>query len=335
MPAVQGRGEAAGVAGGIAMMLLGVLLFAVNDTLGKWLVGTYAVGQLMLVRSAAGLLAMAPALRRAGAGDVRGVRRPGLQLLRAAFATLESALFFLALTELPLAEVMTYYMAGPIYVTALSPFLLGERVGWRRWSAVGAGFCGVVLALHPSPGSVSFGAACALGGSVCYALFLVATRGLAGTSGTVLMTGQLLAALVFGAVMVAVRGWTPPGAQDLALMALLGLGSLGGNLCVIRSLRLAPASVVVPYQYTLVLWGMLFGYLVFGEVIGPFPLAGAGIIVGAGLFIFLREQQMRTPRADAQPRASGGSAGGDDAFLPPPADQGRIRTPDHVAGTGA
>ena len=209
------------------------------------------------------------------------------------FSTLESSLFFLALTDLPLAEVMTYYMAAPVYVTAMSPLLLGEQVGWRRWTAVGVGFCGVVLALHPSPGSMSFGAVSALGGSVCYALFLVTTRRLAGTPGPVLMTGQLLAALLFGGVLVLVHGWTRPGALDLALMVLLGIGSLGGNLCVNQSLRLAPASIVVPYQYTLILWGMLFGYLLFGELIRPLPLAGAGIIIGAGLFIFLREQQLR------------------------------------------
>lgn len=287
------RDTQAAAASGIAMMLLGVLLFAVNDTLGKWLVGTYAVGQLMLVRSAAGLLAMTPSIRRAGLGAFRQAPRPGLQLLRVLFSTLESSLFFWALTELPLAEVMTYYMAGPIYVTALSPFLLGERVGWRRWTAVAVGFSGVVLALNPSLDAVSFGAACALAGSFCYALFLIATRKLAGTPGPVLMTGQLLTSLLFGGVLVLMHGWTPPGALDLALMLLLGLGSLGGNLCVNQSLRLAPASAVVPYQYTLILWGMLFGYVFFGEVIGPLPLAGAGIIVGAGLFIFLREQQLR------------------------------------------
>nr|WP_256476236.1 DMT family transporter [Siccirubricoccus soli] len=275
------------------MMLLGVLLFAVNDTLGKWLVGAYAVGQLLLVRSIAGLCAMAPFIRTLGPYAFLRAPRPGLQLLRAIFSTLEGALFFWALTELPLAEVMTYYMAGPIYVTALSPFLLGERVGWRRWTAVAVGFLGVVLALHPSPGSLSLGAICALVGSFSYALFLIATRKLAGTPGTVLMTAQLLAALAFGGALVLVQGWTPPGMLDLVLMLFLGIGSLCGNLCVNQSLRMAPASVVVPYQYTLILWGMLFGYLFFGEVMGPLPLAGAVIIIGAGLFIFLREQYLR------------------------------------------
>lgn len=283
----------AGTTGGIVLMLLGVLLFAVNDTLGKWLVGAYTVGQLLLVRSIAGLCVMTPFIRRAGPQAFLRLPRPRLQLLRVVFATLESALFFWALTALPLAEVMTYYMAGPIYVTALSPFLLGERVGWRRWAAVAVGFCGVVLALHPSPGSLSLGAGCALLGSFSYACFMVCTRKLAGTSGTVLMTAQLLAALLFGTTLVLVQGWTPPGLLDLLLMLFLGVGSLGGNLCVNQALRLAPASAVVPYQYTLILWGMLFGYLFFGEVIGPLTLAGAAIIVAAGLFIFLREQQLR------------------------------------------
>ena len=282
-----------GSLGGVAMMLLGVLLFAVNDALGKWLVGTYTVGQLLLVRSVAGLCAMAPFIHRAGPRAFLKMPRPALQGLRAVFSTLEGSLFFWSLTELPLAEVMTYYMAAPIYVTALSPFLLGERVGRRRWAAVAAGFGGVVLALQPSPGTVSSGAVCALAGSFGYALFMVATRKLAGTPGTVLMTAQLLAAFLFGGALVLAQGWAPPGPVDLALMLLLGVGSLCGNLCVNQSLRLAPASVVVPYQYTLILWGMLFGHVFFGETVGPPTLAGAGLIVGAGLFIFLREQRSR------------------------------------------
>jgi S-adenosylmethionine uptake transporter len=282
-----------GTAAGIAMMLVGVLLFAVNDTLGKWLLGTYTVGQLVLVRSISGLCVMAPFIHRAGPAAFLTAPRPGLQFLRVVFSTLETSLFFWALADLPLAEVMTYYMAGPIYVTALSPFLLGERVGWRRWSAVLVGFGGVVLALHPSPDSLSLGAACALAGSFCYACFMVATRKLAGVPGTVLMTYQLLAALAFGAVLVLAQGWSPPGATDLVLMLFLGVGSLAGNLSVNHALRLGAASVVVPYQYTMILWGILFGYIFFGEVIDGLTLAGAAIIIAAGMFIFLREEKLR------------------------------------------
>jgi S-adenosylmethionine uptake transporter len=107
------------------------------------------------------------------------------------------------------------------------------------------------------------------------------------------MTAQLLATLLFGGVLVLAQGWTRPSALDLVLMLFLGLGSLSGNLCVNQALRIAPASVVVPYQYRLILWGMLFGYLFFDEVIGPLTITGAAIIIGGGLFIFMREQQLR------------------------------------------
>src|SRR5258706_8975685 len=108
---------------------------------------------------------------------------------------------------------------------------------------------------------------------------------------------QLLGALLFGATLVALQGWTPPGPRDLALMVVLGVGSLAGNLCVNRALRLAPASVVVPFSYTMIVWGLLFGWLFLGELPDALALAGAAVIVGAGLVIFLREQALRRSRA--------------------------------------
>jgi S-adenosylmethionine uptake transporter len=286
-----------GAVPGIGVMLLGMLLFAANDTLARWLIGTYAVGQLFLMRSLSGLCVMAPSIRRAGLRAVRLAPRPGLQLWRGVLSTFEAALFFYALTELPVAEVIAYYLAAPIYVTAMSPWLLGERVGWRRWSAVAIGFVGVLLALHPSPAGLSPAALCALVGSIAYAGFLIATRKLAGTDGSILMAVQLLGALLFGATLVALQGWTPPGLRDFVLMLVLGVGSLAGNLCVNRALRLAPASVVVPFSYTMIVWGLLFGWLFLGELPDTLALVGAAIIVGAGLVIFLREQALRRSRA--------------------------------------
>lgn len=280
------------LARGIGMMLLGIFVFATNDALGKWLVGAFSPGQLLLVRSVAGLAFLAPSIAQTGAARFRRSPRPGLQAVRVALSAAESLLFFYALTTLPLAEVMTYYMAGPIYVTALSPWLLGERVGWRRWSAVAVGFAGVVLALHPSAQKLSPQAVAALAGSFIYACFVMATRKLAGASGTVLMTAQLAASAALGGVLVALGGWRSPGWADFGLMLVLAAGSLAGNLCVNWALRLAPASIVAPFQYTLILWGVLFGYLFFGDVPSQLALAGAAVIVGAGLFIFLREQRL-------------------------------------------
>ncbi|MFT8243148.1 DMT family transporter [Roseomonas sp. BN140053] len=289
----------AGYSRGIGMMLLGIALFAGNDALGKFLVGSFSVGQILFIRSIASLLVMAPILWRTGLAPWRDAPHPRLQLLRVVFSTGESALFYAALTTLPLAEVITYYLAGPIYVTALSPFVLRERVGWRRWSAVLVGFVGVVLALHPSPEGMSWGALAALTGSFSFACLLVTTRKLSGTHGSLLITGQLCGALLLGTVMVLGGEWAPTGTADLGLLALLGLLSMAGYACVNTALRLAPASVVVPYQYTLIVWALIFGYVFFGEVVDRLTLLGAAVIVGAGLFIFLRERQRATAAPDA------------------------------------
>lgn len=283
-------------------MLVGMFLFVANDTLGKQLVGTYTVGQLMLVRGLVGLVIILPVLARAGLPLLVAADRPRLQFLRFALAPAEASLFFWALITLPLAEVITYYQAGPIWVTALSAFLLGERIGWRRWTAVFVGFCGVVVALHPVTAPLSLGAVSALLGSLLYAGFLIATGRLSSIPRPVLMAQQLVATVLFGAGFVLVQGWTAPGPLDAALMLVLGLGSLGGNLCVNLALRLGPAVTIVPFQYTMLLWGILLGFLVFGELPDAAGLAGAAIIVAAGLFIVLREHRLATqplsPRVD-------------------------------------
>jgi len=287
MTDAQGHRDAAR---GILLMLLGVFVFATNDTLGKWLVGAFGAGQLTLCRSAVGLAALLPSLWRERAALRRPVR-PGLHLLRALFGAAESAIFYVSLSFLPLAEVIAFYMAAPIFVTALSPFLLGERVGWRRWAAVSAGFLGVVLALDPGA-DLSPYALVPLGGSLAYAFYVIATRRLSGTPAPVLLGWQFLVAAGLGLVLVVSEGWVPPSPAEWALLAVLGMGSLLGNVCVTQSLRLAPAATVMPLHYTLIPWGILFGYLVFGEVLTAQTLIGATVIVGAGLFILRREQAL-------------------------------------------
>ena len=143
------------VATGVGLMLLGCFVFSLNDTLGKWLVSTYSVGQLMLIRSMAAMLVLAPFLLQDGAWrDAVRAPKPGLQLLRVALSSSEVGLFYWAVSYLPLADVVTFYLAGPIFVTAFSALFLKERVGWRRWTAVIAGFGGVLIAMRPSAAEV-------------------------------------------------------------------------------------------------------------------------------------------------------------------------------------
>jgi drug/metabolite transporter (DMT)-like permease len=287
-----------GAGAGIALMLLACLVFSLNDTLGKWLVATYTVGQLLLIRSSAAMLILLPfLLQREALAEFGAAPRPRLQILRVVLSSVESALFYWAVVYLPLADVVTFYLAGPIFVTAFSALLLKEQVGWRRWSAVLAGFAGVVIAMRPSAASFSWPALIALTGCVSFALLMIATRAVRGTSDLVLVTGQMAGALVLGIVMAPI-GWVSPSARDFALLGLLGVVAMFAHVCVNRSLKLAPASVVVPYQYTFILWAIVFGYFVFGDVPDAMLLTGAAIIVAAGIFIFRREQ-VRAVQNDA------------------------------------
>ena len=273
------------------MMVLGMFLFSVNDALGKWLVATYAVTQILLVRSAAALVVMAPVMGREGLKESWNLPQPVLQAIRVFTATAETACFYAAVTVLPLADAFTYYLAGPIYVTVIAAVVLKERVGWRRWLAVGVGFAGVVIALQPGAGGFNLYVLIAIVGSLLYAALMIVTRVLRQSSPTTMASTQMLGGLLFGLIAMPVD-WVPlASVTDGVLLATVGVVAVTAIICVNRSLRLAPASAVVPFQYTLIVWAVIFGYFVFGDVPDWTTLLGAALIIAAGLFIFFREQK--------------------------------------------
>src|ERR1700686_1343617 len=284
---------------GIGLMLLSIFMFSFGDALGKFMVATYSVGQLLLLRACAALLVLLPMVWRHRA-QFRQLQRPWLQLLRVTLSTLEVAAFFLATVYLPLADVVTYYLACPIFVTALSAIVLREHVGWRRWSAVLIGFCGVVIALRPSSQTVSWPALIAPGGSTSFAVLMLITRSLRATPDIVLASSQFVGTFLLGALLSPI-GWVMPSFGSLGLFAAAGCISVGALLCVNRSLKLAQASVVVPYQYSMIVWAVMFGYVVFGDVPRVATVLGAAIIIGAGLYIFLRERKLGRGEAVVSP----------------------------------
>jgi drug/metabolite transporter (DMT)-like permease len=286
---------------GVALMLLSVFMFSFGDALGKFMVATYAVGQLLWLRACAALIVLAPAIWRHRADFMR-LERPRLQLIRVMLSTLEVAAFFLATVYLPLADVVTYYLACPIFVTALSSIMLREQVGWRRWSAILIGFAGVVIALRPSAQTVSWPAMIALGGSLSFSILMLITRSLRATPDIVMATSQFVGTFLLGALM-SPFGWVTPSPASLGLFAAAGVISVSALLCVNRSLKLAPASVVVPYQYSMIVWAVMFGLIVFGDVPSPATIAGATIIIGAVLYIYLRERDLGREEALVSPPA--------------------------------
>ena len=286
----------------IALTSLGVFLFCVNDAIGKWLVATYPVGQFLALRSGAALILLAPFIWNVGRSVFVNAPRPRLQLLRIVLGASEVALFFLAIVYLPLADAITFYLAAPIYVTALSALFLGERVGWRRWLAVLAGFVGVLIALRPSAATLTWPALIALGGSVAFALLMIVTRMLRATHDLVLMTTRVSGSFALGAATTPFA-WVAPSAFDLLFLVAIGVISIGAQFSINRSLKLAPASVVVPYQYSMLVWAILFGYIGFGDVPDGFMLVGSAVIIAAGLYIFHREQIVARREPELQPIA--------------------------------
>jgi drug/metabolite transporter (DMT)-like permease len=305
------RRSTSGALAGVGFMLLGVFLFASNDAMGKWLVGSYAVGQILLVRSISALAVLVPFWRREGWRRLVRPPRLRLQIARAVCSALEVGLFYWALSSMSLATVMTFYLAGPIYVTALGALVLGERVGWVRWSAVLVGFAGVLVALGPGIAEAGPAALIAIAGSFAYAVLIITTRILVPSGEVTLITWQTASALVFGLVLTPIVGWTPPSAFDWIFLLLLGLVSMTAHVCVNRSLLLAPASTVVPYQYTLIVWAIIFGAVFFGEQPTPALLLGAALITGSGVFIFLREQRLGREAASVAAAPPEVAVGGD------------------------
>ncbi|AYD00193.1 DMT family transporter [Neorhizobium sp. NCHU2750] len=272
---------------GILLMLVGDFMFALNDAMGKWLVASFSVGQVLLVRSLGAFLVLGPMLSRAPAKSLLKVDKPHWQFARVLMATGDTALFYAAVTYMPLADVMTFYMAGPIYVAAISHFLLGERIGWRRWLAVLVGFIGVVIALRPSSAMLSWPSIFALVGSLSFALSLVLGRVLRSTPDVTLVTWQTLGSLLTG-IVLSIGTWSTFSGQQLAALLLLGVVSCSAHLMITRSLKLAPASLLAPLQYTLLLWAIVFGWTFFGDFPDRQTLVGAVVIVFAGMFIFHR-----------------------------------------------
>jgi len=301
--------HASGARNGIIMMLLGMSLFTFNDALGKWLVAEYPVAMLLAVRSLFGAALLLPLIARAGVRNVFAVKRLPLHLLRVACVTGEVALFYWSVRALPLADVMTIYMAAPLIVTALSVPLLGERVGWRRWAAVAVGFAGVVLVLNPTGAFDLVPSLAALLGATVFSLGMICTRLLREASNLSLVSFQTFGTGLLGAAALpaAATAASMPGVVDFLLLGLLGVTALSGHAAMNRSLQLSPAAVVVPFQYVSIVWAVVLDLLVWGTVPSVQIAAGASLIIGSGLFVFYREQTLqRGAAAEAGPRLGPG-----------------------------
>ncbi|MDH5356193.1 MAG: DMT family transporter, partial [Gammaproteobacteria bacterium] len=214
------------------------------------------------------------------------------QLLRVLLVIAEVAFFYLAVRELPLADVFLFYLAAPIFVTGLSVVFLGEKVGWPRLIAVSMGFFGVMLIFPPSEAALTIPALIALAGSLSLASMMVLARYLRHSGGFHLITYQTTGVALAGSLTLPL-GWVMPDVLDFTLLCILGVVATTAHIMLNHAVKVAPASVVMPFQYTSIIWAMILGYIFWNDIPGFAELSGALLIIVSGLIIFYRESRQQ------------------------------------------
>lgn len=255
--------------------------------------------QLLLIRSIGAAVVLVPLVVR-NPHSIRVTGQWPLHVLRVACMTCDSFAFYAASKFLPLADVMTFYLAAPLIITALSVPFLGERVGPFRWTAVLVGFVGVVIALRPTGDAISTPALIALGGSCLFACSIIVTRKLRNSPWLGLIFWQFVASGIVGAATSPI-GWVTPSLWEAGLMALVGIMAIVCFIAITKSLQLADASVVAPLQYTSIVWAGLMGWLVWGDIPDRAMTCGIVVIVASGLAVWWREQTREAVSPTAVP----------------------------------
>jgi drug/metabolite transporter (DMT)-like permease len=301
LPAASG-----GILRGILMMVLAVFLFTCMDAVVKWVGQTYPTGQIVFFRN---LLAFLPVLLfvgRTGGVAVLRTTRLGGHFLRGIAGLAAMASFFAAYALLPLGEAVAIGMSGPIFMTALSMPLLGEQVGVRRWSAVVVGFMGVLLMTRPGAEALAPGALLALSGAVFYALAMISIRKLSRTEHpTAIVFYFTLFATLAAAASLPFGQWvTPKSLTDLGLLITIGLIGGFAQFAMTHAFRLAPIAIVAPFDYLAVVFAMVLGYAVWGDLPDAWILGGAAVVILSGLYILHRETVLARRR-----RAAAGAGG--------------------------
>ena len=287
--------------GGILCMLAGCLLITLNDAATKWLTGGYPVTEIIFL---CGVLSMLMIVAIVGGQQQVATLLPHnlrFQIYRAGLFVMTVALFTIGLKLLPLPVVTAISFASPIIMTVLAGPLLGERAGWQLWLAVFAGFAGVVLIIDPGTDSWGWAALVPLGCALSSALRDITTRQLTAHESTqsILFVTAVVTTLA-GLVLAPFGGWLAPTLQDWALFAFVGASQLAGHYFLVQAFRLAPAVVLAPFKYSMIVWALVLGFVVWGEVPSAAMSAGAVIVIGSGLFIFYRERERR-PQAKKKP----------------------------------
>lgn len=279
---------------GIVAMLIGVASFALMDAGLKALSAHYPAMQVAALRGLASLpLIVVWVAATIGLRPLLRVRW-ALHLLRGTLSVLMLAAFAYALRQLPLANAYAIFFVAPLIITVLGGTLLGERVGWQRWLAIGAGLAGVVIVLRPSAdGLLSLGGIAVLVSALAYAISAVSVRLLGRTDSTQTMVFWMVTMLSLIATAIALPHWVPIVASDWLPLAGVALAGTTGQIAITEAFRRAPASTIAPLEYTALAWGMGLDWLLWSNAPDLRMLLGAAVIVLSGLYLIRRERRER------------------------------------------
>ena len=288
-------------------MALGMFLFSAGDTIAKLLTETVHPVQVVWSRQLGLLLGVAVLLLMRGPGILKSAN-PRLQIGRGVLAVCSATLFIVAIGYVPLADAVAVTFVAPFLVTVMGALILRERVGPRRWAAVGVGFIGMLIVIRPGMGVVHPAMLLIMAAAFFFAMRQILSRMLSG--GDRIETTVAYTAITSSAILTLPLPFfwqTPDMTRDLPLLIACALLAAGGEVLVIKSLELAQAVVLAPVHYTLLIWGTAYGWLIFGEFPDIWTWVGAGIIMATGLYVVRRERLVSTPRP-APLRGGGGRA---------------------------
>lgn len=280
---------------GAGFMVIAMGAFVINDALMKSLADEVSLFQAVFVRGMFAMLLIGAFAWARGAARLSAVA-PGdrrAALARVAGEIGSTTCFLKALFAMPLANATAILQSTPLALTLVAALFLGERVGWRRWTAVVAGFFGVMLIVKPGADGFDAAALWALAavGFVC--LRDIATRRLSPATPSLaitLMTAVAITAL--GGAVTAIEGWAPVETRAVGILALSACFLFVGYLFSVMTMRVGELAFISPFRYTVLIWALILGVAVFGDAPGPLSLLGAAIVVASGLFTFHRERKL-------------------------------------------
>ncbi|MES0808526.1 DMT family transporter [Roseibium sp. SCPC15] len=278
------------VTSGIIMMSVGVACLCVSDAIAKALTADYPPIQILFLRNLIALpFAMLIALKLGGRAALY-THRPAAHLVRGLLWLAAASLFFTSFIYLGLAEATALVFAMPVFVTALSALVLKQPVGWRRWSAVLIGLLGVIVVVRPGFGAFQAASFLPLGTAFFYAMLMISARWVDPRESVWTLMLYLVGAGALLSAFAMPFFWVSPRLEDAWLFLGIALFGTSGITLMTQAFRLAPASVVAPFDYSALLWATLFGWLLWEEIPDAATYAGAAIIIASGTYIVYRER---------------------------------------------